>query len=120
MASRDPKELLPEVQVLYAKFKEDMDNIKQDFILTCTYRSQIEQDALFSQGRTTPGKIVTWTKSSKHTERKAFDIAILKNGKISWDNSDYLIAGEVGMTIGLDWGGSWKKPDMPHFQLKEA
>ena len=50
------------------------------FMFTSTYRSQEEQDAIYSQGRTTPGKIVTWTHHSRHTERDAFDIALLFQG----------------------------------------
>jgi peptidoglycan L-alanyl-D-glutamate endopeptidase CwlK len=120
MASRDFKDLLPELQVLYVTFLGKMREEGQDFVLTCTYRSQEEQNELFEIGRTKTGKKVTWIKNSKHTERKAFDIAILKNGKISWLESDYLKAGEIGTSIGLEWGGLWTKKDLPHFQLFEV
>ena len=98
------------------------------FMFTCTYRSQEEQDALYTQGRTAPGKIVTWTHNSRHTRRDAFDIAILRSGQPVWDIKvdvnkddvpDYQQAGEIGESLGLVWGGRWKTPDYPHFQLKE-
>ena len=74
-----------------------------------------------AQGRTTPGKIVTWTKQSKHVEGKAFDIAVTKNGKLSWDTDDYVVYGAIGKAVGLEWGGNWvKNKDFPHFQLREA
>lgn len=38
------------------------------------YRSQERQNALYAQGRTTTGKIVTWTKTSVHTKRLAVDV----------------------------------------------
>jgi peptidoglycan L-alanyl-D-glutamate endopeptidase CwlK len=72
-----------------------------------------------------PGKVVTWTRNSRHTKRDAFDIAILLSGKPVWnvkvdvndDNiPDYQQAGEVGEACGLTWGGRWKQPDYPHFQ----
>ena len=118
--SRDYKDLIPEMQTLYLTFDEEMKKQGQDYVLTCTYRSQEEQDALYNIGRTTPGRVVTWTKNSKHTERKAFDIAIIKFGKVSWLTADYKKAVDIGTQVGLDCGGNWKKADYPHFQLREA
>jgi peptidoglycan L-alanyl-D-glutamate endopeptidase CwlK len=112
-------QLLPELWKLYDEFRMAMYEAKIDFILTCTYRSQEEQVNLYEQGRSKPGHIVTWTKRSKHTERKAFDIAIIKDGKITWDSRDYQKAGEIGMKIGLQWGGFFHPPDSPHFEVKK-
>jgi peptidoglycan L-alanyl-D-glutamate endopeptidase CwlK len=97
------------------------------FMFTCTYRSQEEQDALFAQGRTKPGRKVTWVRHSKHQDRLAFDIAILKDGKPTWDVKvdvsnddlpDYEQAGEIGESLGLRWGGRFKTRDLPHFEFK--
>jgi len=119
--SRDPLELVPELQILYLRFCEEMELAGISHILTCTRRTQEEQDELFAQGRSKPGKIVTWTHNSKHVEGKAFDIAVLMNGKVSWDGKDYEKPGEIGESIGLEWGGNWAgKRDLPHFQLKET
>jgi peptidoglycan LD-endopeptidase CwlK len=119
MASRDPKLLTPEMYEKYLAFDSAMDTAGIDYILTCTRRTQAEQDALYAQGRTKPGRIVTWTRKSKHIEGVAFDIAIMKNGKISWAPGDYLEAGEIGMQVGLSWGGAWaRNKDYPHFELK--
>jgi peptidoglycan LD-endopeptidase CwlK len=121
MASRKVEDLTPEMQFKYALFHDEMDKAGLNYILTCTYRSQAEQDALYAQGRTKTGKKVTWTRHSKHNDRKAFDIAMLINGKISWNTADYLKAGEIGQKVGLEWGGSWiKTKDFPHFELKES
>ena len=49
--SRDPKDLTEQMQGFYARFKAKMDEEGQRFILTATYRPQVEQDALFAQGR---------------------------------------------------------------------
>jgi peptidoglycan LD-endopeptidase CwlK len=120
--SREISDLTPETQALYHQFDAKMKEAGIDYIVTCTYRSQSEQDALYAQGRTTPGKIVTWTHHSKHTERTAFDIVIMENGKPDWNtnNPGWQIAGDIGKLIGLDWGGFWvKKKDYPHFQLPE-
>jgi len=41
-----------------------------------TYRSQSRQNALYAQGRSTPGPVVTWTQSSKHTKGRAVDLLV--------------------------------------------
>jgi len=121
MASRDPKELTPEMQFMFALFHDEMEKAGLDFVVTCTYRSQEEQNTLYEQGRTKPGLIVTWTRKSKHILRKAFDIAIIRDGRITWDVKEYLKAGEIGTKAGLQWGGSWvRTKDYPHFEMKEA
>lgn len=118
MPSRAIDDLLPELQILFHEFAMEMHDQGIQFIVTCTYRSQEEQDELYAKGRTTQGPIVTWTQHSKHTERRAFDIAIMIDGKVSWKAEDYEEPGKIGRSVGLEWGGDWKKPDKPHFQLK--
>lgn len=123
MGSRRIDELVPELQEKYYAFEKEMQAAGIDFIVTCTYRSQEEQDKLYAQGRTEPGMIVTWARSSLHTQKKAFDIAIMVNGKINWGNKAYEVPGLLGEKVGLKWGGRFKdskgrpKPDRPHFQL---
>ena len=88
-----------------------------DFRLTSGYRSPAEQAKLYAQGRTTPGKIVTHLKHSKHNEGKAFDVVILRNGQPVWGANDYAAIGKLGQSIGLTWGGTWKMKDLCHFQI---
>jgi len=49
--SRDPKDLTEQMQCFYQRFKDKMEAEGQRFVLTATYRPQVEQDALFAQGR---------------------------------------------------------------------
>ena len=123
--SRKVEELIPEMQGKARSFAVAMAEAGIPFMWTCTYRPQSEQDALYAQGRTAPGRKVTWTLHSKHTERVAFDIAILKDGKPTWDVKvsvdgdsipDYEEAGKIGEGLGLVWGGRWNTPDYPHFE----
>lgn len=117
-AIRDLNELLPQVKTLAQRLIElcKAQNITIQMIET--YRTQERQNALYEQGRTTPGNIVTWTKTSKHTERRAFDIVIIVDGRAEWNNRKlYSKVGELGISIGLTWGGEWKEPDLGHFQL---
>ena len=125
--SRKVDDLTPEMREKALLFAGKMAEAGIPFMFTCTYRSQEEQNALYAQGRTTPGRKVTWVKVSRHTGRTAFDIAILKDGKPTWDAKvsvnmndipDYVEAGQIGESIGLKWGGRWlKNTDWPHFEL---
>ncbi len=47
---------------------------KVDFTVTEGYRPQARQNKLYAQGRTEPGKIVTWTLKSEHTRGNAVDL----------------------------------------------
>lgn len=97
------------------------------------YRSVEEQNALYAQGRTKPGNIVTNAKgtsySSQHQWFIAFDfyldMDIDGDGKKSDDafnnkKSTFNKVGKLGKSIGLGWGGDWKSPvDLPHFYLPD-
>jgi peptidoglycan L-alanyl-D-glutamate endopeptidase CwlK len=129
MASRRIDDLDPRVQPLAREFAGRMAEEGVPFIFTCTRRTQAEQEELYSRGRTKPGAKVTWTLRSKHIDGLAFDIAICKAGVPTWDGKvdvdldgvpDYFEAGQIGESCGLTWGGRWRSPDFPHFELKEA
>jgi hypothetical protein len=85
-------------------------------------RTFAEQDALFAQGRTKPGPIVTQARGgeSNHNYGLAADLCPFKSGKPDW-NAPISIWATIGMAAnarGLEWGGSWKKfLDKPHVQL---
>jgi len=110
------------------KCKQLIENCKKRGIIifvTETVRTNERQKWLYEQGRSRPGNIVTnVSKPSFHAEHLglAFDIAILINGKVVWDNYDaWKIVGEEGVKLGFTWGGNWKTiRDMPHFQLDDG
>lgn len=89
-----------------------------DVFLTETYRSQERQNYLYEQGRTRPGQVVTWTKNSRHTSRRAWDIAVNPPNDL-YDMTVLRQAGEIGQELGITWGGSWDTPDYPHFEVSE-
>ena len=86
-----------------------------DIFITETYRPQSRQNELWEQGRTKPGKIVTWTMHSRHTSRRAWDIAC--NGHLLYDIDTLNKAGAIAKSLGITWGGDWKDPDKPHFEI---
>jgi peptidoglycan L-alanyl-D-glutamate endopeptidase CwlK len=119
--SRKIEDLHPKLQELATAFKDACD--KQNFPVTIyfTLRTIAEQDALYAQGRITPGKIVTNAKGgqSYHNYGLAFDAAPLNADlSIDWSGgTNYQIMGKIGQSVGLEWGGTWSKfPDKPHFQ----
>lgn len=86
-------------------------------------RTYAEQDALYAQGRTLPGKIVTNAKGgqSNHNFGIAFDIGVFEGGKYLGESPKYKAVGVLGTELGLDWGGNWKTfADTPHYQLRPA
>ncbi len=96
--------------------------------VTSATRSFAEQDELFAQGRTKPGKIVTKAKGgfSNHNFGIAIDITIFKGSsnpekaKIPvFESPLYKVIGALGTDLGLEWGGNWTSiVDEPHFQLR--
>jgi peptidoglycan L-alanyl-D-glutamate endopeptidase CwlK len=154
MPSRDPKDLTLETQAKLFAFRERMDAEGIPWIITSTRRTEEEQKALYAQGRHPLNVVndlrvkagmapitdkqnarpVTWTMKSKHIDGLAFDIAILKDAKPTWEEKvdvdldavpDYTEAGMIGEAVGLVWGGRFRnkkglmEPDFPHFQYDE-
>ena len=101
--------------------------------LVQTWRSQAEQNALYAQGRTKPGRKVTWTKSSAHNtdlpetphgDAEAFDIGVFDGSKYLTGATKkeldyYRQLGPIGEALGLVWGGRWQTPDLPHYERKD-
>jgi peptidoglycan L-alanyl-D-glutamate endopeptidase CwlK len=89
--------------------------------IICGTRTYEEQDALYAHGRTKPGPIITKARGgySWHNFGIAWDIGIFDGIRYIGESPLYAKAGEIGRSLGLDWGGDWKGfEDPPHFQLK--
>ena len=84
-------------------------------------RTYEEQNELFTQGRTKPGRIVTNARGgfSNHNFGIAFDVGVFEGANYLGESPKYKAVGALGMDLGLDWGGNWKTfLDEPHFQLR--
>lgn len=97
--------------------------------ITSAFRTPEEQDALYAQGRTKPGAIVTNAKAwqSYHQYGLAVDICLLhKDGSISYsatediDNdkiADWNEVTKIFKAKGWEWAGDWKTfKERPHYQ----
>lgn len=86
-------------------------------------RTFAEQDALYAQGRTKKGQVVTKAKGgqSNHNYGLAVDLCpFTPDGQPNWNapNSMWMAIGSEAEKLGLEWGGGWKKfIDKPHVQL---
>jgi peptidoglycan L-alanyl-D-glutamate endopeptidase CwlK len=119
--SRDRTLLHPELNkkldVLIEKCEASGLRIK----ITDTVRTRAEQDALYAQGRTAAGAIVTSVKypNSMHNWGIAADFC-RNDGKGAYNDTDefFTKVGEIAESIGLEWGGRWKSfVDKPHLQM---
>lgn len=149
MASRKIEDLTPRMQERIRIFEARLEAaVPGAFRRSCTYRSQQEQNALWKRGRASLEIVndayrsvglapisagenkrpVTWTVLSVHTAREAVDYFILCDGKYCTDIkvdtdgdnvADWQEFGRIANECGLEWGGTWKKPDYPHVQWRD-
>jgi peptidoglycan L-alanyl-D-glutamate endopeptidase CwlK len=119
----------PRLIECYHRISHAMAELGHPIVITDGVRTTAQQQALYAQGRTKPGKKVTnvdgVTKKSNHQPKAdgfgyAIDCAFLVNGKPSWDEAHpWRLYGEAAKSLGLIWGGDWKSlVDRPHIELK--
>lgn len=87
-------------------------------------RTHEEQNALYAQGRTKPGNIVTNAKGGQSMHNFAIAVDFCKDKDTTRDGLQpdytdpaYTVLGEEAAKVGLEWGGKWKFKDLPHVQL---
>lgn len=99
--------------------------------ITQGLRTFKEQDDLYAQGRSKPGKKVTNAKGGQsiHNYGFAVDICLIIDGKTAswdtakdWDNdqiADWQECVNIFKKHNWNWGGDWKTfKDLPHFDKK--
>lgn len=97
-----------------------------EYVMISGTRTYEEQAALFAQGRTAKGRIVTNAKAgdSNHNFGIAADFGVF-TGKAYLDSTTPAFACRVHIAVaehaagcGLEWGGSWSGfTDNPHFEV---
>jgi len=108
--SRSLDDLHPRVKALAETFIKHCDEAGYDILIYSTYRDIEAQNAIYAQGRTTKGSIVTNAKGGQsfHNYRVAFDWVPVCGGKARWN--DYLAyskCGKIAEEVGLEWAGRW-------------
>lgn len=118
--SRKLEDLNPYVAKLAKQFIAAAKKEGIDVLVTSTYRDGESQNAIYAQGRTKPGRIVTNARAGQswHNYRLAFDVVPIVNGKAMWnDLRTFKRLGELGKSVGLEWAGDWKSfKELAHFQ----
>lgn len=116
------EDLYPELQDICRHFIELCASQGLKVGIAQTFRSKAEQEALYAQGRTKPGSIVTNAKypRSAHCWGLAFDI-YRNDGTGAYNESGQWFerCGAIGKGLGLAWGGDFRSiKDRPHFEFK--
>lgn len=101
-------------------FNEAIKNSPLDFSITEGLRTKERQKELFSAGK-------SQTMNSRHLTGKAVDIAVLVDGKVTWDLKYYRIVTDhikkvakeldIPIVCGIDWVSF---VDGPHIELHRA
>lgn len=111
----------PAIGKIVEQMAEALDLESIQFRITQGFRTWAEQDALYAQGRSNPGEIITPARGghSWHNLGTAIDFAPMKNGQPVWNTSDpaWQRIIDTGKALGLTSGEDWSHPDRPHFQL---
>lgn len=129
MASRALDALSPVVRQAARAFVAECSRRGLRVLIYCTMRTRAEQLALWEQGRTRPGRIVTNARpgQSLHNPQAdglawAFDaVPISDAGVALWaDDAALRTMGEAGESVGLEWAGRWrgKLRERVHFQIQ--
>ena len=119
--SRSLDDLIPPAKERVERFLSLCKDNDIDLLVTSTYRDNESQQALYEQGRTTAGKVVTNAKAgdSWHNWRCAVDVVPMVNGKPNWDGLHPVWdqIGTLGEQAGLEWAGRWRTfKELAHFQ----
>ncbi|SFL94937.1 peptidoglycan L-alanyl-D-glutamate endopeptidase CwlK [Gracilibacillus orientalis] len=125
-----PTELHPIVEEKKEELVRKTDEIGISIIITDSFRSATEQNAIYQQGRETEGTIVTYAKGgeSYHNYGLAIDFALqTSENNIIWDleydgnqngESDWMEVVKIAKDLGFSWGGDFTRfKDYPHLQM---
>lgn len=120
--SRNLNDLHPRVKTLAETFLKRCYEAGYDILIYSTYRDVEAQNAIYAQGRTTKGAIVTNAKGGQsfHNYRCAFDWVPIQGGKARWNDSlAYSKCGKIAEEVGLEWAGRWtgKLKETAHCQF---
>jgi peptidoglycan L-alanyl-D-glutamate endopeptidase CwlK len=91
-----------------------------DFSISEGLRTKERQKVLFDAGK-------SQTMNSRHITGNAVDIAVIREGEVTWDFKYYQLVAEhikkVAKELKIDivWGGDWTSlRDGPHFELHRS
>jgi peptidoglycan LD-endopeptidase CwlK len=114
--------LHPKVRSIFQGFIEDAENgLNLTIRITQGLRTFAEQEEIYEQGRSKPGKIVTWSPpgTSYHNYGLAIDVVPYDEDGVflNW-NFDYTKLYDYSNKYKLTWGGNFPsgKKDIDHYE----
>lgn len=120
----DPTKLYPPFASALAALLADAMTQGAQFWAISGFRTYGEQTALWQQGRTSPGKVVTHAMGGQSAHNFGIAADLCRDGVVDraglqpdYKPESYEILRELAPRHGLVWGGSWKFRDTPHVQL---
>lgn len=125
--------LTPEAALVISEMLEAAYGIGMNIQIHSAYRSPAEQDGIYAQGRTKPGKIATNAKGSPipqstHCYKVAVDCHFDNNedGVAEWNPEFYQKVWTACVAKGLDkkglrWAGNWENfKESAHFEVSHG
>lgn len=115
--------VVPALRAKVAILLAQMAALGHPMTVTDGNRTTAKQQALYAQGRTKPGRIVTYAdgvkRLSNHQGGRAVDCTFLNaQGQPHWpEHGPWSEYGKRARDLGLRWGGDWQKPDRPHVEM---
>lgn len=113
--------LVPQLAILAIKFLTQCSDAGYSLKITQGLRTMAQQQALYDQGRTKSGNIVTNAKpgQSQHNFGKAFDVCFTGTIPYPTDDKKWRAIADIGVSLGLTAGYYFKSfQDRPHFEIK--
>ena len=96
-----------------------------DYHVISGFRSYIEQDGLYAQGRSTPGAVVTNARGGESAHQFGIAADLCRDADVTrhglqpdWEPESYELLRELCPLFELVWGGTFHRPDRPHVQAR--
>lgn len=114
-------DLDPRLQIIAQQWLDLCAAAKINVRITVTYRDADAQGAAYDKGLSNAkaGQSPHNCCIDGKPASRAFDFAVFSDGQYITDGTDlrYRQAGEIGKSLGLEYGGDWHKPDHDHLQM---
>jgi len=123
MTDRSLSDLDPSLQPTTQQWLDLCAAAKLNVRITVTWRSADDQGAAYDKGLSNAkaGQSPHGCCIDGKPASRAFDFAVFSDGQYITDGTDprYRQAGEIGKSLGLEYGGDWHHPDWDHLEMRD-
>ena len=133
MTQLDPKalarinvdDIYPPLMALAVRLLENCEAQGARYYVVSGLRTHAEQEALYAQGRTAPGAVVTRARGGESLHNHGLALDFCRDSNMTraglqpdWSKRAYEALAHEAAKLGLEPGLYWKFTDAPHVQLK--